>query len=66
MDTYKKEYEELKKSQLSLNRDVQKRNEMKANGKQIGSMDAEIRGQLKSFTVDLIRVQDLVKKQEKN
>lgn len=44
MDSFKIEYEELKKTSLSLSRDLQKRNEMKSKGKVIGAMEAEIRG----------------------
>ncbi|EAS00427.1 transmembrane protein, putative (macronuclear) [Tetrahymena thermophila SB210] len=65
-DQFRQEYDQIKKLQLSITRDITKREQMKIQGKSLGSIDSEIRGQLKSFESDILKITQLVQDQERN
>ncbi|KAL4454928.1 hypothetical protein ABPG74_006310 [Tetrahymena malaccensis] len=65
-DQFRQEYDQIKKLQLSIARDITKREQMKIQGKSLGSIDSEIRGQLKSFESDILKITQLIHDQERN
>ena len=56
MQQFKIEYTNLKKLQISINRDLKKRQDLKQQNKLTGMIDSELRGQFSRFDCDLERL----------